>query len=54
MITNIDLKTGLDERNFSFNKNEFLFYSNNPEPIKDDCLADNGKWLCREEVEGYG
>lgn len=36
------------------NPNEFLFYSNDPETFHEDDLADNGKFLCRENVSGNG
>jgi hypothetical protein len=35
-------------------QNGFLFYSNNPEYVKDSALADNGRWLNRAEVYGSG
>ena len=43
-----------DKISCDIDTNEFLFYSNNPETIYEKDLADNGKWLCRETVNGNG
>lgn len=36
------------------NTNEFFFYSNSPEEIDTNSLADNGKWLNKVDVSGNG
>ena len=52
---NLSIIKNMDITNImQFNSNEFLFYSNNPEDVKNTSIADKGKWLCQEEVFGSG
>ena len=43
-----------DQCNCGANASESLFYCNNPEQIYEKHLADNGKYLTRNKVEGIG
>ena len=45
-----------NQNNCSVNRNrsECFFYSNNPEQIVEDSLADNGSWLAHELIKGNG
>lgn len=43
-----------DRISCNIDTSEFLFYSNNPETVKYECLTESKKWLCREDVIGRG
>src|SRR5665647_1477321 len=51
----ITINTALSDQHGSFSsQGGFLFYSNNPESVKDRDLADNGCWLNRANPVGMG
>lgn len=51
----ITINTSLSDQHGSFSsQGGFLFYSNNPESVKESDLADNGYWLNRANPVGRG